>query len=48
MEVYLETMDGTRHIMGYAQCSIPSIFGAIPPSNEKLLQSFLQSLSLDI
>ena len=45
MEVYPGKMDGALHIMYYAHDAVNRpFFGGIPPSTEKLLQSFLKSI----
>ena len=46
MEVYAEKMDGTLHIMHYAHDAVYRSFSLgipVPPSTEKILQSFLKS-----
>ena len=46
MKAYCEKMDSTHHIMRHAHdhdAVYHPILGGIPPSTEKLLQSFLKS-----
>ena len=44
MDVSPEKIDGTHHIIRYAHDPVyRPFFGGIPPSTEKVLQSFLKS-----